>query len=127
MSDSEHSEPTSRPRRSDKARGKQPVVNSVDSDVEFSGLHQQAQGNEGGEQESELFDEDAEDEEQGDAPAKLKAPAKGLLTTTRFQVPAHPEHLSPFESVLLNNQQLLVEAVSGMGSKIDYIISNIAE
>ena len=125
MSDSESWEPSSRPRRSAKALGKRRVVDPPESDLEvLDSPHRNIE-----EENAELFDEEAEDEGQPEAsaPTKFKTPEQGLLTTTRFQVPAHPEHLSPFESILLNNQQLLVEAMSGVNSKVDFIISNIAE
>ncbi|KEQ67643.1 uncharacterized protein M437DRAFT_62030 [Aureobasidium melanogenum CBS 110374] len=52
-----------------------------------------------------------------------RAPAPGLATTAKFQAPAHPEHLSPFEKVMLNNQRLILEVISGISAKVDYLMT----
>jgi hypothetical protein len=51
------------------------------------------------------------------------APQPGLVTTSRFQSVAHPDHLSPFEKVMLNNQRLMVEMISGVNAKVDYLMT----
>jgi hypothetical protein len=123
---------------SDKALGKRPAVDPPTSDIdpqETESAQQEQQMSEPHEEgEGDVAppgDDNApeqEGEQEGDASAApANAPPLGLLTTTRFQVPAHPEYLSPFEKVMLNNQQLLVECVSGINAKLDYLMTNMSE